>query len=172
MYFSLLCVNQVFKNEIILCFHLKCLSTYYIQLIVSFWIVVVQFLGRAQFFATPWTAVCQASLSFTIKLMSVKLVMLSSHLILCHHCLLLPSIFPSIKVFSNELALHIRWPEYQSSNFSISPSNEYSELIPFGLTGFDLPAVQETLKSLFQHHNVKASVPQCSVISCKLDLFS
>ena len=110
---------------------------------------------------TPWTAACQASLSFTIswsllKLMSIKSVMPSNHLILCHPLLLLPSIFPSIRVFSNELALRIRRPKYWS--FSFSPSNEYSGLISFRIDWFDLLAVQETLKSLLQHHSSEASV--------------
>jgi len=110
---------------------------------------------------TPWTAACQASLSFIIsqsllKLMSIESVMPSNHLILCCPLLLLPSIFPSIRVFSNELALLIRWLEYWS--FSISPSNEYSGLIPFRIEWFDLLAVQGTLKSLLQHHSLRASV--------------
>ena len=115
--------------------------------------------NRVQLFATPWTATHQASLSFTIsrslvKLMSTESVMPSKHLILCRP-LLLPSIFPSIRVFSNELAVRIRWPKYWS--FSISPSNEYSGLISFRIDWFDLLAVQGTLKSLLQHHNLKAS---------------
>ena len=110
---------------------------------------------------TPWTAACQASLSFIIsqsllKLMSIESVMPSNHLILCCPLLLLPSIFPSIRVFSNELALLIRWLEYWS--FSISPSNEYSGLISFRIDWFDLLAVQGSLKSLLQHHSLRASV--------------
>ena len=110
----------------------------------------------------PWTAACQASLFFIIsrsllKLISTELVMPSTHLILCLPLLLLPSVFPSIRVFSNELALRIRWPKYWSFSFSISPSNEYSELISFRIDWFDLLAVQGTLKSLLQHHNLKAS---------------
>ena len=102
-------------------------------------------------------------MSFTIsqsllELMSIELVMPSNHLILCHPLLLLPLIFPSIRVYSNESALHIRWPEYYSFSFSISPSNEYSELISFRIDWFDLLAVQGTLKSLLQHHNSKASI--------------
>ena len=109
------------------------------------------------------TAAHQASLTFTIsqsllKLMSIESVMPSNHLILCHPHLLLPSIFPSIRVFSNELALHIRWPDYWSFSFSISPSNKYSGLIPIKIDWFDLLAVQETLKSLLQHHSSKASI--------------
>ena len=113
--------------------------------------------------ATPWTATCQASLSFTIicsllEFMSIESMMPSNHLILCHPLLLLPSIFPSIRVFSNESVLHIRWPKYWSFNFSISPSNEYSGLISFRIDWFDLLAVQGNLKSLLQCHNLKASV--------------
>ena len=112
---------------------------------------------------TPWTAARQASLSITnswslLKLMSIELVMPSNHLILCHPLLLLPSVFPSIRVFSNESVLHIRWPKYWSFSFSISPSNEYSGLISFRIGWFDLLAVQGTLKSLLQHHSSKASI--------------
>ena len=117
--------------------------------------------------ATPWTAACQASLSITnsrtlFKLMSIESVMLPNHLILCHPLLLLPSIFPSIQVFSNELVLPIRWPKYWSFNFSISPSNEYSGLISFRMDCLDLLAVQGALKSLLQHHNSKTSILWCS----------
>ena len=113
-------------------------------------------------FATSWAAGHQASLSITdsqslLKLMSIKSVMPSKHLILCH-LLLPPSIFPSIKVFSNESALHIRWPKYWSFSFSISPSNEYSRLISFRIDWQDLLAVQGTLKSLLQYHSSKASI--------------
>ena len=97
-----------------------------------------------------------------LKLMSIELVMPFKHLILCHPFLLLPSVFPSIRVFSNESTLHIRWPEYWSFNVNISPSNEYSRLISFRIDCFDLLAVQGTLKSLFQHHSSKASIFQCS----------
>ena len=97
-----------------------------------------------------------------LKLMSIELVMPSSHLILCHPLLLLPSIFPRIKVFSNESVLHIRWPKYWSSSFSISPSNEYSGLISFRMDWLDLLTVQETLKRRLQHHSSKASMLQCS----------
>ena len=114
---------------------------------------------------TPWAAAHQASLSFTIswsllKVMSFESVMPSNHLILCHPLLLLPSIFPNIRVFSSESVLCIRWPKYWSFSFSISPSNEYSGLISFRIDWFDLLAVQETLKSLLQHHNLKASILQ------------
>ena len=112
---------------------------------------------------TPWTAAHQASLSFIIsrsllKLMSIGSVMPSNHLILCHHLLLLPSIFPSIRVFSNESVLRIRWPKYWSFSFNISTSNEYSGRISFRMDWFELLAVQGTLKSLLQHHNSKASI--------------
>ena len=117
-------------------------------------------------FATSWTAACQTSLSITIsqsllKLMLIESVMLSNHFILCHP-LLLPSIFPSIRVFSNESVLRIRWPKYWSFSFSISPSNEYSGLISFRMDWLDLLAVQRALKSLLQHHSSKASVLWCS----------
>ena len=117
--------------------------------------------------ATPWTAACQASLFITnswslLKLMSIELVMPSNHLILCHPLLLLPSILPSIRVFSNESVLHIRWPMYWSFSFSISPSNEYSGLISFRIDWFDLLAVQRTFKSLLQHYSSKASILRCS----------
>ena len=117
--------------------------------------------------AIPWTAAQQALLSFAIswsflKLMSFELMMLSYHLISCRTLLLLPSIFPSIWVFSSELALPIRWPKYWSFSFSISPANEYSGLISFGIDWFDLPAVPGTLKHLLQHHNSKASILQHS----------
>ena len=110
---------------------------------------------------TPWTAAHQASLSITnswslLKLMSVELVMPSNHLILCRPHLLLLSVFPSIRVFSSESVLHIMWPKYWSFSFSISPSNEYSGLIPFRMDWFDLLAVQGTLKSLLQHHSSEA----------------
>ena len=117
-------------------------------------------LSHVLLFVTPWTAARQASLSLTIsqsllRLVSIELVMPSNHLILCHPLLLLPSVFPSISVFYSELAVHIRWPEYWSSSFSISPSNECSELIFFGIDWFDLLAVQGTLKSLLRHRQVE-----------------
>ena len=116
---------------------------------------------------TPWTAAHQASLFFTISqslltLISIESVMPSNHLILCYPLLLLPSIFPSIRVFSSESVLLIKWPKYWSFCSTISPSNEYSELISFRMHWLDLLAVQGTLKSLLQHHNWKASVLQCS----------
>ena len=112
---------------------------------------------------TPWSAACQASLSFAIsqslfKLTSIELVMPSNHLILCCSLFLLPSIFPCIRVFSNESALHIKCPKYWNFSFSISPSNEYSGLISFRMDWLDLLAVQGTLRSLLQHHSSKASV--------------
>ena len=126
-------------------------------------VVVVQLLSRVQLFVTPWTAARQASLSFTIscsllKLLPIESVMPSNHPVLCHPLLLLPSIFPSIRVFSNESVLSIRWPKFWSFSFSISPSNEYSGLICFRIDWFDLLAVQGTLKSLLQHHSSKASI--------------
>ena len=127
----------------------------------------VQSLSCVQLFATPWTAACQASLSITnsqslLKLISIESVMLSSHLILCRPLLLSPSIFPSIRIFSNESVLCIRWPQYWSFSFSISPSNKYSGLISFRMDWLDLLAFQGTLKSLPQHHSSKASILQCS----------
>ena len=127
----------------------------------------VQLLSHVQLFATPWTAACQASLSITnsqslLELMSIELVMPSNHLILCHPLLLPPSIFPTIRVFSNESVLPISWPKYWSFSFSISPSNKYSGMISFRIDWFDLLAVQGTLKSLLQHQSSKASVLQCS----------
>ena len=122
----------------------------------------VQSLSHIRLFATPWTAASQVSLSITsswsfLRLMSIEAVMPSNHLILCHPLLLLPSIFPSIRVFSNESVLHIRWPKYWDFSFSISPSNEYSGLISFTMDWFNLLAVQGTLKSLLQHHSSEAS---------------
>ena len=127
----------------------------------------LQLLSHVQLFATPWTAVCQASLSITNsqslpKLMSIKSVMPSNHLILCHPLLLPPSIIPSIRVSSNKLVLCIRWPKYWSFSFNFSPSNEYSGLISFRMDRLDLLAVQGTLKSLLQHHSSKASILWCS----------
>ena len=125
--------------------------------------VSVQSLSPVQLSATPWTAAHQASLSFTIsrnllKLMSIESVMPSNHLVLCHPLLLPPSISPSIRVFSNESALQIRWSKYWSFSSSISPSNEYSGLISFRIDSLDPLAVQGTLKSLLQHHCSKESI--------------
>ena len=124
-------------------------------------------LSHVWLFVTPWTAACQASLSITNsrslpKLMYIKLVMPSNHLILCRP-LFQPSIFPSIRVFFNKSVLYIKWPNYWSFSFSISPSNEYSGLISFRMDWFDLLAVQGTLKSLLQHHSWKASILCCSL---------
>ena len=129
----------------------------------------VQSLSRVRLFATLWTAAHQASLSITnhlslLKLMSIALVMPSNHLSLCHPLLLLPSIFASIRVFSNESVLPIRWPKYWSFSFNISSSNEYSGLIFFRMDWLDLLAVQETLKSLLQHCSSKASILWCSAL--------
>ena len=127
----------------------------------------IHLLSCVWLFATPWTAAWQASLSITnsgslLKLMSIESVMPSNHLILCCPLLLPPLIFPSIRVSPSESVLRIRWPKYWSFRFSISPSNEYSELISFRIDCFDLLAVQGTLRSLLQHHSSKASVLQCS----------
>ena len=126
----------------------------------------VQLLSHVWLFGIPWTAVRQDSLSFTVsqsllKLMSMEL-MLSNHLILCHLLLLLPSIFPSIRVFSNESALRIRWPKYWSFSFNNSPTNEHLGLIYFRMDWLDLLSIQGILKSLLQHHSSKASILQCS----------
>ena len=127
----------------------------------------VQSLSRVWLFATPWTAACQASLSITnsrssSKCMSIALVMPSNHLLLSCPLLLLPPIPPSIRVFSNESALHIRWPKDWNFSFSISPSNEHPRLISFRMDWFDLLSVQGTPKSLLQHHSSKASIFRCS----------
>ena len=126
-----------------------------------------QSLSRVWLLKTPWTAACQASLSITnsrslLRLMSIELVMPSNHLILYHPLLPLPSIFPKIRVISDESVLQIKWPEYCSFSFSISLLNEYSGLISFRIDWFDLLAVQGTLKSLLQHRTSKASILQCS----------
>ena len=130
-------------------------------------VAVVQPLSHVRLFATPWFAALQASLSITssqslLRLISIKLVMPSNYLILGCPLLLLPSIFPIIRVLSSELALHVRWPKYWSFSFSISPFSGYSGLISFRIDWFDIFAVQGTLTSLFQHHNLKASVLWCS----------
>ena len=126
-----------------------------------------QSLSHVRLFANPWIAACQASLPITnsrslLKLMSVKSVMPSSHLILCHPLLLLPSIFPSIRVFSNESTLQMRWPKYWSFSFNISPSSEHPGLISFRMDWLDLLAIQGTLKSLLQHYSLKAPILWCS----------
>ena len=127
----------------------------------------IQSLSRVQLYVTAWTAARQVSLSITnsqslFRLMSIESVMPSNRLILCHSLLLPPSIFPRIRVFSKESVLHIRWPKYWSFSFSISPSNEHSGLISFRMDWLDPLAVQETLKSLLQHHSSKASILWCS----------
>ena len=129
--------------------------------------VAVQSLSCIWLFAIPWTTACQASLSITNswsspKPVSIESMMPSNYLILCRPLLLLPSIFPSIRVFSNESALRMRWPKYWSFSFSISPSNEYSGLISFRMDWLDLLAVQGTLNSLLQYHSWKASILRCS----------
>ena len=128
-------------------------------------LIVAQSQSHVWLFATPWTAACQVSLPFTIsqsllKLMSIELMMPSNCLILCRPLLRLPSIFPSFRIFSNELAHCIRWPKYWSFSFSISPSNEYSTLTSFRMDWFDILAVQGTLKSLLHHYNLKAWILQ------------
>ena len=138
---------------------------------VAHFVVAVQSLSHVRLFVTPWTAACQASLSFSIsqsflKLMSIESVLPSKDLILClwnNFCplLLLPLIFPSIRVFPNKSVLHIRWPKYWSFSFSISSSNEYSGLISFGIDWLDLLAVQRTLKSLRQHRSSETSILRC-----------
>ena len=134
--------------------------TYKLKLLL----VVAQLKSHVQIFVTPWITECQAFLSFTVswsllKFISIESVMVSNYLILCYPLLLLPSVSPSIRVFSSESALRIRWPKYWSFSFSISPFNEYSGLISFRI---DILAVQGTLKSLLQQHNLKASILQCS----------
>ena len=146
-----------------LCSPHKTLTT----LLISYQFSSVRSLSRLRLFATPWTAAHQASLSNTnssslLKLMSIESVMPSNHLILCRPLLLLPSIFPSIRVFSNESVLCIRWPKYWSFSFSISASDDYSGLISFRMDWLDLLAVQGTLKSLLQHHSSKVSILQRS----------
>ena len=131
----------------------------------------VQLLSHVPLFATPWTAARQASLSVTncrslLKLMPIELVIPSNHLILCRPLLLPPSIFPSIRVFSNESALHIRWPKDWSFSFGVSPSSEYSGLISFRMAWLDLLAVQGTLTSLLQHHSSK----RCYCDPCSVNL--
>ena len=139
----------------------------FLSILVSVQFSSVQWLSHVRLFATPWIAARQASLSITnsrssLKLTSIESVMPSSHLILCRPLLLLPPIPPSIRVFSNESTLCMRWPEYWSFSFSISPSKEHPGLISFRMDWLDLLAVQGTLKSLLQHHSSKASILQCS----------
>ena len=134
-----------------------------IHLIIFINLQSVQSFSHVHLFVTPWIAACQASLSITnsqslLKLMSIKWVMPSNHLILCRSLCLLPSIFPSIRVFSNESILCIRWPKYWSFRFSISPSSECSELISFKIDWVDILAVQGNIRNLLQHHSSKASI--------------
>ena len=143
----------------------KTLHVKFLEIYIQF--SSVQSLSHVQLFVTQWTA-CQASLSITnsqslLKLMSIESVMPSNHLILCRPLLLPPSIFPSIRVFSDKSALRIRWPKYWSFSFNVSPSNEHPGLISFRMDWLDLLAVQGTLKSLLQHHSSKASILLCSV---------
>ena len=146
------------------CNHVSCIG----RRILYHWVTSsIQLLSNVQLFANPWTTAHQASLSITnsqslLKLMFIESVMPSNHLILCRSLLLLPSIFPRIRIFSNESVLYIRWPKYWSFSFSISPSNEYSGLISFRMDWLDLLAAQGTLKSLLQYHSSKASILQCS----------
>ena len=145
-------LGRSFKNQHHWSFLLLCFSS-------------IQSLSRVRLFAIPWSAAHQAPLSITnsgslLRLMSIQSVMLYNHLILCRPLLLLPSIFPSIRVFSNESFLHVRWPKYWGFSFSICPSNEYSGLISFRMDWFDLLAVQRTLKSLLRYHSSKASILQ------------
>ena len=145
----------------------KCIKTIIEPKFLIINIVSVQLLSHVRLFATPWIAACQASLSITIsrsslKLMSIELVMPSSHLILCHPLLLLSLTLPSIRVFSNESTLCMRWPKYWSSSFSIIPPKEHPGLISFRMDWLDLLAVQGTLKSLLQHLSSKASILQRS----------
>ena len=133
----------------------------------------VQLFSHVRVFATPWTAARQASLTITnpqslLTVMAIESVMPSNRLIFCHPFLLLPSVFPSIRVFSIESALHIRWPKYWSFSFNISPSNEYSGLISLRMDWLDLLAVQRTLKSLLQHHSLKASILRHSFFMVQL----
>ena len=146
---------------------LHCLPKTITTLLTGYQIRSDQSLSRVRLFATPWTTACQASLSITNsrslpKLMSIESVMPSSHLILCRPLLLLPPFPPSIRVFSNESTLRMRWPKYWSFNFSISLSNKHPGLISFRMDGLDLLAVQGTLKSFLQHHSSMASILQCS----------
>ena len=147
---------SILKQNVSLCTHIDNAAPSTLLLIFS----SVQLLSHVWLFATPWTAVRQASLSITnsqslLKFMSIDSVMPSNHLILCHPLLHPPSIFPSIRVFANESVLRIQWPKYWSFSFNISPSNQYSGLISFRMDWLDLPAVQGTLKSLLQHCSSK-----------------
>ena len=143
------------------------LSLAFLSFHLTFRISSAQLLSHVQLFATSWTAACQVSLSITsswnlLRLTSIELVMSTNHLILCHPLILLPSIFPSIRVFSNESVLHIKWPKYWCFSFSASLSNEHSGLISFRMDCFDLPVVQGTVKSILQQYSSKSSILWCS----------
>ena len=158
--------NPFIYTIFILQWLLMILMFYWLNLKRNF-AVAIQSLTPVWFFPTPWTAACQAFLSFTmswnlLKFVSIESVILSNDLMLCFSLPLLPSIFPSVRVFSNESALHIGWPKYWSFSISTSPSNEYSGLISFRIDQFDLLAIQETLKSVLQLHSLKASILQHS----------
>ena len=165
-FFSLVCLLLISNSSI--CFMLLMYLNNFVSTrnnvsSLLFQFSSVQSLSRVRLFATPWTAARQASLSITnspssLNLMFIKSVLPSNHLILCHPLLLLPSIFPSIRVFSNESVLHIRWPKYWSFSLSIRPSNVYSGLNSFRMYCLGFIAVQGTLKSLLQHHSSKASI--------------
>ena len=157
--------GDFYDNQLIRYERVIFLDFYYVPLAYQF--SSVQLLSRVHLFATPWTAVCQASLSITnswslLKLMSIETVMPSKHLIFCHPLLLPLSISPSIRVFSNESVLCIRWPKYWSFSLSLSPSNERSGLVSFRMDWLDLLAVQGTPKSLLQHRSSKTSIIWCS----------
>ena len=168
--------HSLYLSRLVICIWCRHIAShrkfFYLYYMVSLWVCLglfssVQSLSQVRLFTTPWTTAWQASLSITNswsspRLMSIELVMPSSYLIVCRPLLLLPSIFPNIRVFSNESALHIRWPKYWSFSFHISPSNEHPGLISFRMDLLDLFAVQETLKSLLQHHSSKASILWCS----------
>ena len=155
-------ITKTYLNKCMHLWKLKCRKeSYYIQF------SSVQLLSHVRLFVNPWTAACQASLSITNsrsppKPMSIVSVMPSNHLIFCHPLLLMPSIFHRIRVFSNESALHMRWPKYWGFSFKISPSNEHPRLISFRMDWLDLLAVQGILESLLQHHSSKASILLCS----------
>ena len=168
IYFMIACSINYWKKYVIVSHYAYGLNQFLHIILSTFTLCFmlfssVQLLSHVRLFATPWTAACQASVSITNswsppKPMSVELVIPSNHLILCRPLLLLPSIFPSIRVFSNESALRIRWPKYWSFSFKISPSNEHPGLISFRMDWLDLLVVQGTLKSLLQHHSSKASI--------------
>ena len=164
---SCICKCLIPASELIDAWYILTMDIHGREILYQYQFSSVHSLSPVHLFATPWPAACQASLSVTNswslpKLMSVESVMPSNHLILCHPLLLLPSIFPIIRVFSNESVLRIRWPNYWSFSFSISTSNEHPGLFTFSMDWLDLHAVQGTLKSLLQHHSSKASVLLCS----------